>query len=218
MQGVIYVVTNLMTGKRYVGQTTQPMLTRWKRHLSDALGPKRRPHPLHSAIRKYGRDVWAVEELATTTTFDDLNIREAATIVALGTLHPAGYNLKPGGGNAGHHEETKRKLAESLRGKKLPLELIERLRIAGRKRKQTPAQLAGLAKCLERNRAIAGQPGRKLTEAERAAMSAVHKGKPKTLAHRAAIGAAHVGMKRSPEALANMRAAWVVRKQRAALS
>src|SRR5262245_24795005 len=199
MQVTIYLATNLVTNKRYVGQTVQPFLTRWKRHLSDALGTKRRPHPLHEAIRKYGRDAWRIEAIEVVDSYERSNDREAALIVDLLTLHPHGYNMKPGGGSAGHHPETRARLAAAQRGKKLPPEVIAKLRATHRVRVQTPAQLAGLALGLARSRAIAGKPGKKHTAESRAKMSAAGAGKPKSAAHRAAIGAAHVGMKRSEE-------------------
>lgn len=199
MQGIIYVATNTINGKRYVGQTTGPMMTRWKRHLSDALGAKRRRHPLHDAIRKYGRDAWTVASLFEVDSLDVLNGLEAAGILALGTLHPSGYNMRHGGGNAPVHPETRRKLADALRGRTLPAEVIAKLRATHRAREQTPAQIAGLA--LGRALAIAGtgKPRFKHTSESRAAMSATRRGRPKSAAHRAAIGAAQVGMKRSEE-------------------
>lgn len=212
--GVVYLATNSITGKRYVGQTTQPVMTRWKRHVSDALGSRQRPHPLHNSIRKHGPDAWQVEAIVECASYDALNLCEATEIAARGTTYPDGYNLKPGGNNAGHHEETKRKLAEALRGTTLPPEQREKMRQSALMREQTPAQLAGWAKCRAMSAARKGQPGTPNSQEACAKMSAAHAGVPKSPAHRAAIGAAHVGMKRSTEAIANMKAAWVVRKQR----
>lgn len=212
--GTVYLATNCITGKRYVGQTTQRVTTRWKRHVSDALGVKQRPHPLHNSIRKHGSDAWRVEVVAECASYDALNLREATEIAALGTTHPNGYNLKPGGNNAGHHEETKRKIAEALRSVSLPLAQREKMHRSALMRKQTPAQLAGFAKGRALSAARKGLPGTPSSPEARAKMSVARAGVPKSPAHRAAIGAAHVGMKRSPEAIANMKAAWVARKQR----
>lgn len=35
--GYIYLVTNQVTGKEYIGQTTRTLEERWKQHVSDAL-------------------------------------------------------------------------------------------------------------------------------------------------------------------------------------
>jgi len=199
VSGYIYLATNTNNGKRYVGQTRQLVQTRWRRHVSDALGTKERPHPLHNAIRKHGAEVWIVETIATVINVADLDALERAMITRYQTLHPRGYNLKPGGNSAGHHPETKAKLAAALRGRRLAPDVVARLRDAGKRRPQSPGQLAGLAKCHERNRAIAGKPGRKMTPEQRAKLSAALRGKPKSPEHRARIGAAHVGMKRSAE-------------------
>lgn len=197
--GYIYLATNLKTRKAYVGQTTQPVKVRWKRHCSDALGVKNRPHPLHNSIRKHGAECWRVETLAQASSFDELNAREAEYIRQCCTLHPNGYNLKPGGNNAGHHAETKLKLAAALLGRKLPPEHVEKLREAAKGRPLTDGQRIGLAKCIERSQASKGKPGRKHTEHSRRKMSESRKGKKKSPEHKAAIAQAHRGMKRSEE-------------------
>jgi group I intron endonuclease len=211
LSGVIYLATNHQTHKYYIGQTTQKMLTRWKRHVSDAMGVKMRPHPLHNAIRKYGIDCWSVVVLAHASSFAELNTLESYYISFLNTLVPTGYNLKPGGNNAGHHEETKAKLAAALRGRVMPLALREKLSAVHRARMLTPEQVAGLAKgCLWR-KAHAGLPVLKATDEARANMSRAQQTRPRSAEERAvhaAIGRRSRGRKSSPETRQRIRDAW----------
>lgn len=54
----VYLVTNLTNGKQYAGQTCRSAKDRWKRHVLDA--DKERGFALHGAIRKYGKESFAV--------------------------------------------------------------------------------------------------------------------------------------------------------------
>lgn len=98
--GIIYLVENKINGKRYVGQTVQPLRVRWLRHCR----PKGNGCvALASAIAKYGTDAFSVSEVAHASSKEELNQMEADLVVALGTLAPAGYNLRHGGGSKGKH-------------------------------------------------------------------------------------------------------------------
>lgn len=111
--GRVYLITNSVNGKRYVGQTTQALEARFRQHR--ALQAKCRA--LEAAIRKYGHDCFTIMELATARNQEELNELEARFVVELSTLSPRGYNLRQGGGAKGAmHPETKeimRKLAQS---------------------------------------------------------------------------------------------------------
>jgi len=50
--GIIYLITNKVTGKQYVGQTVQALVKRWVAHVSVA---RKSPWPLGFAILKTGR-------------------------------------------------------------------------------------------------------------------------------------------------------------------
>lgn len=180
MQGIIYVVTNIVTGKRYVGQTKGAVLTRWAQHLAAARGTSRKPSVLHAAIRKYGPDAWRLDVLGEADSQAELDEREAAAIVAFGSLVPGGYNLRAGGNVAQMHAETRRKLSLVRTGRKL-----------------TPEHRANIG---------AGQKGRKLSVDQVEQIRAARTGKPLSAEHRAKLSAAGRGRPRTASQLAAMLA------------
>ena len=54
--GVVYLITNTVNGKVYVGQTINGLSKRWKGHKNDVR--KGSQNPLHRAIRCTGRHLW----------------------------------------------------------------------------------------------------------------------------------------------------------------
>jgi len=116
----IYVVTNTVNGKQYVGQTTVPIQKRWQRHCAAARGARPDCRVFHAAIRKYGPTSFLIETilLKNGASQTDLDARERETIIALGTIAPNGYNLKEGGLGGALHADTKAKLSASLRGRR----------------------------------------------------------------------------------------------------
>lgn len=103
--GVVYLITNNVNGKRYVGQTTKTIEHRFKQH--KAL--KGACRAIESAIQKHGAENFKIEVLAAAGNQKELNETETRLICELGTVSPNGYNLQSGGGQTGAvHEETKR--------------------------------------------------------------------------------------------------------------
>ena len=91
MTNSIYLITNTINSKFYIGKTIHSVEQRWKRHV----GVARRgsPHYFHNAIRKYGADAFVVRVLETVDDPGVLNDREIHWIA---TLEPD-YNLTTGG-------------------------------------------------------------------------------------------------------------------------
>lgn len=111
---MVYLVTNLVNGKQYVG-ITNDLHTRWRAHRKatrDGLG---------LAIRKYGVENFTVEVIAKTPSRKRVLELEVEFIKARGTLSPKGYNLTTGG-EAGRvvTEESRRKQSLSKMGKPSP--------------------------------------------------------------------------------------------------
>jgi hypothetical protein len=61
--GFIYVVTNTVNGKVYVGKTTKPFDGRWKEHQRITRSKSKR-HYLHNAIRKHGEGLGSAAHCA----------------------------------------------------------------------------------------------------------------------------------------------------------
>lgn len=113
----IYKITNLINGKCYVGQTTQPINIRFSQHCSDSKLRVKNKTYLHNAIKKYGRDNFKIEVLVECYSQKELNSKEIELIAQLKTLHPHGYNLRTGGKECGEcSEETKKKISENRKG------------------------------------------------------------------------------------------------------
>jgi group I intron endonuclease len=104
-----------VNGKQYVGQTTLTIEDRWDLHLKSALRYFSMG-ALHCAIRKYGVEAFAIEQIDVVGSQDELNEKEDYHVVQRGSLAPGGYNLRPGGGRWRLSEESRRKMSESHLG------------------------------------------------------------------------------------------------------
>lgn len=110
--GYIYKIINNINGMTYVGQTTKSLEKRWKEHLSSSSNCRY----LKSALSKYGIDNFTFTLICIC--FDsDLNRFEVKYIETLDTIVPKGYNLRKGGNNGKHNQETKKKISDSLTGR-----------------------------------------------------------------------------------------------------
>ena len=87
----VYLVTNTVNGKQYVGKTIWPINTRWNCHVSSA---KVHDTCLYRAIRKYGRDSFSLSVLEEVSSEEELNEAEKRWIVELTTRVPNGYNRR----------------------------------------------------------------------------------------------------------------------------
>lgn len=113
---LIYKITFPNT-KKYIGQTIETLSTRISHHKTDAklnrditdynpAGSK-----ICNAIRKYGLEIEWVEIIDKASTVEELNDKEEYWIDYFQTQNDElGYNIKPGGGNRQHSEETKVKI------------------------------------------------------------------------------------------------------------
>jgi group I intron endonuclease len=114
---LVYLVTNKINGKKYVGQTSQSLITRWKRHQYPF--PHRRHSYLYNAICKYGIENFSVEALAVVHTKEDMDFYESFLIKEFGLRNPEkGYNLTNGGGGMlgfKLSEETREKMSQYIK-------------------------------------------------------------------------------------------------------
>ena len=112
---LIYCITNLLSGKKYVGQTVQTIEKRFSRHCWNST-LQRAAMPISLAIKKYGKENFKIELLCECFTQEELNEMEIYHTINIGTFCPSGYNLRAGSGKGFLSEETKKKIGDANRG------------------------------------------------------------------------------------------------------
>lgn len=164
----LYIITNRVNGKRYVGITSRSIKERWLEHVQAASAGDRRA--LCCAIRKYGKESFDIQVASSAETWDELCAKERDFISALSTICPAGYNMTSGG--------------DGVNG--LPPEIIERIAKGnrGRRHSEDAIMKIGLARM-----------GHEVTPETKEKMSKAHKGKVLTKEHRDKLSAAKLGKK-----------------------
>lgn len=121
----IYLVTNKVNGKRYVGQTTVSVQSRWTRHCWASAVVKNMP--IATAIKKYGKENFTVETLAECASQEALDAAELHFATELNTFSPHGYNLRAGRGRGSVSAEFREKMRQAALGKKASPETRRRL-------------------------------------------------------------------------------------------
>lgn len=112
--GYIYMIVNLVNGKRYIGQTTQTIKSRFRGHINESKRNKSNM-PIAKAIKKYGVKNFVYGEICTAYNQEELNVLEGVHINKYNTLdRKTGYNLKGVdiNGKPKLHETTKAKLSK----------------------------------------------------------------------------------------------------------
>lgn len=152
--GVIYLVTNKVTGKIYVGQTISDIKARWKGHCNAGKSSR-----LWHSIQKHGRESFTVEQIDSAETKEQLDDLERSYIALYdATNKDVGYNFERGGSGAPRTKDVAARVAEKLRGRKVPLESVQKMAATKKGRPRTEAEQAVLDRMAEINR------GRKHTE------------------------------------------------------
>ena len=89
--GVVYLIWNMVNGKKYVGQTVQPLKKRFNEHASC------KKMVIGKAIRKYGVENFRYGVIKSCASKEEMDYWEKYFIVALKTKSPYGYNCTDGG-------------------------------------------------------------------------------------------------------------------------
>lgn len=121
----IYKITCISNNKIYVGQTVSHILNheayrpfgiegRFRGHISEAFSSKKnQSHYLNNAIRKYGVENFTIT-LIERCKKENADERERYNILELNSLFPHGYNLKIGGQNFIHCDESKKRVSNGV--------------------------------------------------------------------------------------------------------
>jgi group I intron endonuclease len=193
--GEIYVITCLLMGKLYVGQTIRGAERRWKEHKS---GSSRSNHYINHALKLHGYENFTLKVIDTASTPDELNLKEQHWIKTLGSLVPNGYNLTTGGDSTKQSPESIEKSRLAKIGSKRTEETKAKMRAAWQRspdrRKKSPETIEKLRQT---------HLGRKCTEETRAKMKAAIR-PPRSLEAIEKTRQANLGKKRTPEARARM--------------
>ena len=133
--GEIYCLTCSVSGKKYIGQTTQTSEKRWKQHRTER---NRKATHINRALVLHGVETFTMTVLDTADDQTELDQKEMAWIRREGTLSPNGYNLNEGGlGGGKRSPETRAKMSESQRKRVYPPEERARKALAATGRSHT---------------------------------------------------------------------------------
>ena len=144
---VIYLIVNLINGKKYVGQTQQGReKRRWQEHSIFCANENK---PLYNAIKKYGVANFEFKVIEADIAEDLIDEREKYYIKFYNTFYLTGhgYNMTEGGQGIhgyAHTEDTKQRIKTS------------NLTTWQRIKEEDPERYAQL--CLNRSLAIKGKP------------------------------------------------------------
>ena len=98
MIGKLYLITNTVNNKKYVGKTYQEVETRFKQHVSDSIRERNKNRPLYRAMRKYGVENFTVELIGS---FEEQILEEMEVkYIEYYDTYKNGYNATLGGDGA----------------------------------------------------------------------------------------------------------------------
>lgn len=75
--GVIYRITNVVTGDTYIGRTTNSLKKRLQQHFSIA---SKRKSPLYQNICEWGKECFEIEAVFIGTPYSDLDEEERKAV------------------------------------------------------------------------------------------------------------------------------------------
>lgn len=116
---LVYKITNLTNGNIYIGMTRRPLGRRWSQHLC-AAKKQSNASRIAKAIRKYGRDNFAIEVIESCDSEEGMKSSEIRLIASLRPI----YNIASGGdGSPGHtmSPEARERARQRALGNKLNL-------------------------------------------------------------------------------------------------
>lgn len=113
--GKIYLFTNKINNKKYVGQTIQKDCKRINEHIRNVKNKKNKP--LYLAINKYGWENFKIAIIDSANTINELNEKEIYYINKYNSNNKKyGYNLESGGRNGTPNNDTLEKMSNAHKG------------------------------------------------------------------------------------------------------
>lgn len=96
--GCVYVITNTVNGKQYIGCTMLHLGLRKRKHGSACkIEGREKYYELHKAMNEFGFDNFLFESVFEAEYVEDLEEKEKELIQSMETLYPDGYNMQKGG-------------------------------------------------------------------------------------------------------------------------
>lgn len=164
---IVYIITNFMNKKVYIGQTSSSIRERMCQHFAFALRMRRTR--LSNAIRKYGPDAFGVHVLHVVHSKEEADKFERREIASMkAKTHQYGYNMTDGG--------------EGLIGVIRGVAWRNKMSIARKGKPRSPQAVAKTAAFLR---------GRPLSAEHRAAISKARKGMKFSAEHRMNLSLSH---------------------------
>lgn len=160
--GYIYLRTNLINGKHYVGQTVD---VERRNNAWNCLKTEYGGYAINNARAKYGADGFSFEILKECPN-EDMNYWEKYYIKMYNSKKPYGYNATDGGDSIyeiteetrkkmsiaqrgrKHSEESKKKIGDANRGKKHSAEAVAKSAAAHRGKKLSPEHIEKMSAAL----------------------------------------------------------------------
>lgn len=99
----IYVITNDINGKQYIGKTNNSIEKRFKEHILDSRRERCEKRPLYNAMNKYGIEHFHIEKLEECSV-EKSSEREEYWIAKLDTYGHNGYNATRGGDSKKYYD------------------------------------------------------------------------------------------------------------------
>ena len=147
--GSIYLIRNTLNGKCYIGKTTK-----------DAIRIRIRDHIggygsllIARAVEKHGKDAFTFEILHDGIINELLDTYEIEAIKRYNTFNrDNGYNLTHGGDGVMPTEDTRKKMSDAHKGKKLTLEHRRKIGEAGKGRRNSEETLQKMSEAQKGNK------------------------------------------------------------------
>ena len=183
MNSYVYVITNLVNGKQYVGKANDPRKRMWK-HVEAANAG--REEALYRAIRKHGRSAFVMDVVAAFQTEADALAYERELIASADTKGAHGYNMTAGGdGVLNPSDDVRRKMS----AKRIAVAAAKRNAVCPKDRRPKKCRFHAGGRCLKRP--ISSETRAKMREKKLG-----HTKSPETLAK---MSTAHKGRVHSKE-------------------